>query len=105
MASLVLTSESNVLEVNFHSDKSYTDKGFSAEYSAFDPSDRELKVLFLCLHLHDTWPCAAPTLVAWHYTVRQKVSMLFKTAATDWQTEIELLSDGGLETTAVKLES
>uniref|UniRef100_A0A7N8XI78 ST14 transmembrane serine protease matriptase n=1 Tax=Mastacembelus armatus TaxID=205130 RepID=A0A7N8XI78_9TELE len=39
MSSLALTSDSNVLEVNFHSDKSYTDKGFSAEYSAYDPQD------------------------------------------------------------------
>lgn len=29
----------------FHSDESYTDKGFSAEYSAYDPSNRELKVM------------------------------------------------------------
>ncbi|XP_026227487.1 suppressor of tumorigenicity 14 protein homolog isoform X1 [Anabas testudineus] len=39
MASLALTSDSNILEVNFHSDMSYTDKGFSAEYSAYDPAD------------------------------------------------------------------
>ncbi|XP_067366451.1 suppressor of tumorigenicity 14 protein homolog isoform X1 [Channa argus] len=39
MTSLALTSNNNVLEVNFHSDKSYTDKGFSAEYSAYDPAD------------------------------------------------------------------
>lgn len=45
MSSLALTSTTNVLDVTFHSDESYTDKGFSAEYSAYDPSDRELKVL------------------------------------------------------------
>lgn len=39
LSSLALTSESNVVEVKFHSDESYTDKGFSAEYSAFDPVD------------------------------------------------------------------
>ncbi|XP_047454013.1 suppressor of tumorigenicity 14 protein homolog [Mugil cephalus] len=39
LSSLVLTSENNVLEVTFHSDESYTDKGFSAEYSAYDPSN------------------------------------------------------------------
>ncbi|XP_047215265.1 suppressor of tumorigenicity 14 protein isoform X2 [Girardinichthys multiradiatus] len=37
MLSLALTSESNVVEVSFHSDRSYSDKGFKAEYSAFDP--------------------------------------------------------------------
>lgn len=51
MASLALTSDSNILEVNFHSDKSYTDKGFSAEYSAYDPADRELKILS-CAHIN-----------------------------------------------------
>lgn len=45
MSSLALTSDSNVLDVNFHSDESFTDKGFSAEYSAYDPKNRELKVL------------------------------------------------------------
>ncbi|XP_068180738.1 suppressor of tumorigenicity 14 protein homolog isoform X2 [Antennarius striatus] len=39
MSSLALTSTSNVLEVTFHSDESYADKGFSAVYSAFDPSN------------------------------------------------------------------
>uniref|UniRef100_A0A8C6KL67 ST14 transmembrane serine protease matriptase n=1 Tax=Nothobranchius furzeri TaxID=105023 RepID=A0A8C6KL67_NOTFU len=34
---LALTSDSNIMEVNFCSDMSYTDKGFSAEYSAYDP--------------------------------------------------------------------
>ncbi|XP_041797853.1 suppressor of tumorigenicity 14 protein homolog [Chelmon rostratus] len=39
MSSLAITSRTNVLEVMFHSDESYTDKGFSAEYSAYDPSN------------------------------------------------------------------
>ncbi|XP_040899744.1 suppressor of tumorigenicity 14 protein homolog [Toxotes jaculatrix] len=39
MSSLALTSKDNVLEVTFHSDESYTDKGFSVEYSAYDPAD------------------------------------------------------------------
>ncbi|XP_017282015.1 suppressor of tumorigenicity 14 protein homolog [Kryptolebias marmoratus] len=36
---LVMISESNVLEVVFHSDESFTDKGFSAEYIAYDPKN------------------------------------------------------------------
>lgn len=44
MSSLALTSTTNVLDVKFHSDESFTDKGFSAEYSAYDPSNRELTV-------------------------------------------------------------
>ncbi|XP_055359393.1 suppressor of tumorigenicity 14 protein isoform X2 [Betta splendens] len=39
IASLALTSDSNTVDVQFHSDSSYTDKGFSAEYSAFDPAN------------------------------------------------------------------
>lgn len=39
LSSLALTSETNVLNVIFHSDESYTDKGFSAEYSAYDPAN------------------------------------------------------------------
>ncbi|XP_033959295.1 suppressor of tumorigenicity 14 protein homolog [Pseudochaenichthys georgianus] len=39
LSSLALTSKINVLEVMFHSDESFTDKGFSAEYSAYDPAD------------------------------------------------------------------
>lgn len=30
----------------FHSDESYTDKGFTAEYTAFDPKNRKMN-LFL----------------------------------------------------------
>lgn len=41
MSSLAVTSNTNVLDVSFHSDESYTDKGFRAEYSAYDPSNRE----------------------------------------------------------------
>lgn len=37
--SLSLTSTSNELTIVFHSDKSHTDKGFSAEYSAYDPGN------------------------------------------------------------------
>ncbi|KAM3613535.1 uncharacterized protein V6R79_001070 [Siganus canaliculatus] len=39
MSSLALTSKTNVMEVTFNSDESYTDKGFRAEYSAYDPSN------------------------------------------------------------------
>ncbi|XP_044214614.1 suppressor of tumorigenicity 14 protein homolog [Thunnus albacares] len=39
LSSLALTSGTNVLDVTFHSDESYTDKGFSAEYSAYDPAN------------------------------------------------------------------
>lgn len=39
--SLSLTSTSNELTIVFHSDKSHTDKGFSAEYSAYDPGNRK----------------------------------------------------------------
>uniref|UniRef100_UPI0037E8BAA5 suppressor of tumorigenicity 14 protein n=1 Tax=Semicossyphus pulcher TaxID=241346 RepID=UPI0037E8BAA5 len=39
MSSLALTSTSNVVEVKFHSDESHTDKGFSAEYRAYDPAN------------------------------------------------------------------
>ncbi|XP_037532311.1 suppressor of tumorigenicity 14 protein [Nematolebias whitei] len=39
LSNLALTSDSNVLEVVFHSDESFTDKGFSAEYSAYDPKN------------------------------------------------------------------
>lgn len=53
MSSLALTSKDNVLNVKFHSDKSYTDKGFSAEYSSYDPGDRELKALS-CTHIYMT---------------------------------------------------
>lgn len=39
MSSLALTSTTNSLDVIFHSDESYTDKGFSCEYNAYDPAD------------------------------------------------------------------
>lgn len=47
LSTLALTSNTNVLDVMFHSDESHTDKGFSAKYSAYDPSNRELKVMSL----------------------------------------------------------
>ncbi|KPP74300.1 suppressor of tumorigenicity 14 protein-like [Scleropages formosus] len=34
---LVLSSTTNTLDVKFHSDESYTDKGFMAHYNAYDP--------------------------------------------------------------------
>nr|XP_046255324.1 suppressor of tumorigenicity 14 protein homolog isoform X2 [Scatophagus argus] len=48
VSSLALTSDTNVLDVTFHSDESYTDKGFSAEYNAYDPSDQCLADQFAC---------------------------------------------------------
>ncbi|KAM8869239.1 suppressor of tumorigenicity 14 protein homolog [Spinachia spinachia] len=39
LSSLALTSTDNVLDVIFHSDESFTDKGFSAKYSAYNPTD------------------------------------------------------------------
>ncbi|XP_072316578.1 suppressor of tumorigenicity 14 protein homolog [Eucyclogobius newberryi] len=39
MSSLSLTSATNEIVVLFHSDESFTDKGFSAEYSAYDPAN------------------------------------------------------------------
>lgn len=37
----VVTSRSNKITVRFHSDQSYTDTGFLAEYLSYDSSDRE----------------------------------------------------------------
>ncbi|TKS81919.1 Suppressor of tumorigenicity 14 protein [Collichthys lucidus] len=45
VSSLALTSTTNILDVIFHSDESYTDKGFSAEYTTYDPQNRELKIV------------------------------------------------------------
>ena len=39
----VVASTTNKIEVRFHSDQSYTDTGFSAEYLSYDSSDRESK--------------------------------------------------------------
>lgn len=39
----VVASITNKIEVRFHSDLSYTDTGFSAEYLSYDSSDRKLK--------------------------------------------------------------
>lgn len=36
-ASLALSSNTNSMVIQFHSDRSYTDKGFKAQYSAYDP--------------------------------------------------------------------
>lgn len=37
----MLTSRSNVVTVRFHSDASYVDQGFHAEFKAFVPSNRK----------------------------------------------------------------
>uniref|UniRef100_W5KUB8 ST14 transmembrane serine protease matriptase n=1 Tax=Astyanax mexicanus TaxID=7994 RepID=W5KUB8_ASTMX len=37
---LALSSSNNSMTINFHSDKSFTDKGFMAVYSAYDPNNR-----------------------------------------------------------------
>uniref|UniRef100_A0A8C9NYD5 matriptase n=1 Tax=Serinus canaria TaxID=9135 RepID=A0A8C9NYD5_SERCA len=39
----VVASTTNKIELRFHSDQSYTDTGFSAEFLSYDSSDRELK--------------------------------------------------------------
>uniref|UniRef100_A0A8C7RSX3 ST14 transmembrane serine protease matriptase n=1 Tax=Oncorhynchus mykiss TaxID=8022 RepID=A0A8C7RSX3_ONCMY len=39
MSSLALTSTTSSLAVMFHSDESFTDKGFQAQYNAYDPSN------------------------------------------------------------------
>lgn len=39
----MVASSTNKIAVHFHSDRSYTDTGFSAEYLSYDSSDRELK--------------------------------------------------------------
>lgn len=40
-SSLALNSNSNTIVISFHSDSSYTDKGFSAQYKAYDPQNRK----------------------------------------------------------------
>lgn len=37
----MVTSRSSKITVRFHSDQSYTDTGFLAEYLSYDSSDRE----------------------------------------------------------------
>lgn len=37
----MVTSKSSRITVRFHSDQSYTDTGFLAEYLSYDSSDRE----------------------------------------------------------------
>lgn len=67
-----LTTTSNILDVKFHSDESYTDKGFSAEYSAYDPSNRESTVLSNARHVSRRVPGDTPsTLKACHYRARR----------------------------------
>ncbi|XP_059920240.1 suppressor of tumorigenicity 14 protein homolog [Gadus macrocephalus] len=39
LSSLSLTSPTNTMDISFHSDESYTDKGFIATYNAFNPKD------------------------------------------------------------------
>ncbi|XP_062322636.1 suppressor of tumorigenicity 14 protein isoform X1 [Osmerus eperlanus] len=39
LVTLTLTSNTNNMVISFHSDESFTDKGFSAEYSAYDPAN------------------------------------------------------------------
>lgn len=41
----VVASQNNRLTVRFHSDQSYTDTGFLAEYLSYDSSDREFPLL------------------------------------------------------------
>ncbi|XP_017346778.1 suppressor of tumorigenicity 14 protein isoform X1 [Ictalurus punctatus] len=38
-STLTLNSNTNAMLVSFHSDSSYTDKGFSAQYNAYDPQN------------------------------------------------------------------
>lgn len=75
MSTLALTSTTNTMEVIFHSDESYTDKGFSAEYSAYDPANREFKVTLattFAQHLVRWLKCVDVTvaLIACHYRAR-----------------------------------
>lgn len=39
--STVVSVKSNKMEVVFNSDMSYVDRGFSAEFQAYEPSDRK----------------------------------------------------------------
>lgn len=39
----MVASATNKIKVQFHSDQSYTDTGFSAEFLSYDSSDRELE--------------------------------------------------------------
>ncbi|CAL8248740.1 unnamed protein product [Lota lota] len=53
-SSLSLTSTTNKLDISFHSDESYTDKGFIANYSAYDPANP----------CPGQFPCASGTCIA-----------------------------------------
>lgn len=41
LKSTVITEHSNSMTVTFHSDSSYVDQGFTAEYEAFVPTNRK----------------------------------------------------------------
>ena len=74
---MALTSTANTMEVTFHSDESYTDKGFSAEYSAYDPENRESTVTLattFAQHLAGWLKCGdvTVTLIACHYRARHR---------------------------------
>lgn len=63
----MVASTTNKIEVQFHSDQSHTDTGFSAEYLSYDSSDRELKPLrpwgqLVCPDLSGGSPSSALTL-------------------------------------------
>lgn len=49
---LALSSQNNTLEVKFHSDESYTDKGFRATFVAYDPVNRK-SVFFIMLLIYN----------------------------------------------------
>lgn len=46
----VITSRSNVMTIKFHSDSSYVDQGFTAEYETFVPTNRKTWSPFLLVH-------------------------------------------------------
>lgn len=84
LSSLALTSNTNILAVRFHSDESYTDKGFSAEYSAYDPSNRESTILS---NVSTRARCVKPvTLNACHYRARCLCWLREDAAAAEWYT-------------------
>lgn len=95
-----LTTKSNILEVMFHSDESYTDKGFSAEYSSYDPSNRESTDLSNATHVSRRVPGdTTSALKACHYWARR---LCWLAAAAEWHTNRVLAS--AAETGRVQLE-
>lgn len=48
--STVITSRSNVMTIKFHSDSSYVDQGFTAEYETFVPTNRKTWSPFLLVY-------------------------------------------------------